>query len=77
MRKVNEEQPDTSELRQAQSRREAEEQSLASSAADEQETATHQRRAEKARFLRQKLDERAESEREIGAEETSESEADE
>jgi hypothetical protein len=58
------EEPETRELKQAQTRREAQEQELARRAPDEQETAQHERRAEKARYLREKLDERAESERE-------------
>jgi beta-lactamase class A len=64
VRDVSEEQPDTKELRLAQSRREAEERALARAAPDEEETATHQRRADKAHYLQQKLEERAESERE-------------
>ena len=53
---------ETEELREAQRRREAEEESLARSRAEsEQEVAQHERRAEKARYLRQKLDEREES----------------
>jgi hypothetical protein len=59
---MSEEQPDTRELRRAQARREAEERALAGSAPDEQESATHERRAEKARYLREKLEERADSE---------------
>ena len=57
------EEPDTKELRLAQSRREAEEEELAQSASDEQETEQHKRRADKARYLKEKLQERAESER--------------
>jgi hypothetical protein len=59
----------TDELRQDQSRREVQERDLARSAADEEESAQHQRRAEKARYLREKLEERAESEREAAEEE--------
>ncbi len=54
----------TEELRVAQLRREAEEQQLASTSPDEDESAQHQRRAEKARYLREKLEQRADSERE-------------
>ena len=61
---TDDEQPETDELRDAQLRREAEERELAQSAGDEEETAQHERRAEKARYLREKLDERADSERE-------------
>jgi hypothetical protein len=56
--------PTTEELKQIQSKRESDERKLACSAADERELAQHERRAEKARYLRDKLDERAESERE-------------
>ncbi len=58
------ENPDTEELRAIQGQREAVEAERASSAPDEAESAQHRRRAEKARYLRHKLDERAESERE-------------
>ncbi len=54
----------TEELKAEQLRREADEQQLARTSADEDETAQHERRAEKARYLRQRLEERAESERE-------------
>jgi hypothetical protein len=63
---VSEERKETRELRRAQSRREAAEQALARESAEEQETAVHQRRAEKAQYLREKLEERAESERKGG-----------
>lgn len=65
---MSEEQPDTQEMRVAQSRREAEEKALAGAAGEEPETATHRRRAEKAQYLREKLEERAESEREASGE---------
>jgi hypothetical protein len=58
------EEPDTEELRRTQSARQAREQEMAGHAQDEQETAQHERRAEKARYLKEKLGERAESERE-------------
>ena len=60
----DDEQAETDELREAQVRREAVERELAQSAGDDAETAEHARRADKARSLREKLDERAESERE-------------
>ena len=63
---MSEEEPDTKEMRLVQSRREAEEEELARSAADEEETAQHERRADKARYLKEKLEQRAESEREAG-----------
>jgi hypothetical protein len=52
------------ELRDDQLKREATEEERARSAADEQETAQHERRAQKARYLREKLEERVDSERE-------------
>jgi hypothetical protein len=61
-----EHEPDTQELKAAQAQREDAEREQARAAPDEQETAQHERRAEKARYLRQKLEERAESEREGG-----------
>jgi hypothetical protein len=53
---------DTEELRDTQRRREAEQQARARTASDEEEAAQAERRADKARYLREKLDERAESE---------------
>jgi len=61
------EEPETRELREAQARREREEGRLAHAALDEEESSQHERRAEKARYLRQKLEERAASEREADA----------
>jgi hypothetical protein len=61
------EDPDTKELRAAQARRVREELELAREAADEEELSQHARRAEKANYLRQKLEERAESERQAGS----------
>jgi hypothetical protein len=58
------EDPDTQELRAAQARRVREELELARSAEDEEEESQHARRADKAAYLRQKLEERAQSERE-------------
>ncbi len=58
------EEPDTEQLRAEQLKREHEERKAAENAAAEEETAQHARRAEKARYLREKLEERAESERE-------------
>lgn len=57
------EEPDTQALRDEQMRREIQEQLRAHSAQDDEEFAQHERRAEKARYLRAKLEERAESER--------------
>ncbi len=58
------EEQDTSELKQLQQEREEAESDQAETAATDDEAAQHQRRAEKAAYLRQKLEERAESERE-------------
>ena len=58
------EDPKTEELRIVQDEREQAERQLAEKAPVEEETAQHARRAEKARYLREKLEERAESERE-------------
>ncbi len=60
------EDPDTQELREAQARRVREELERARIAADEEEESQHARRADKAEYLRQKLEERARSEREAG-----------
>lgn len=54
---------DTEELKLTQLEREAAERRRARSAPDEGETAQHERRADKAHYLRKKLEERAESER--------------
>lgn len=54
----------TAELSRLQLEREAAEQERAREAFDETEAVEHERRAEKARYLRDKLNERAESERE-------------
>jgi hypothetical protein len=58
------EEPETRELREFQSEREEAEAEQAESALNEDEAAQHQRRAEKAAYLRAKLEERAKSERE-------------
>jgi hypothetical protein len=60
-----EEQHKTEELKIVQADREATEREAAKSAIDEEEVAQHERRADKARYLREKLEERAESEREL------------
>lgn len=65
---MSEEHPETRQLREAQSRRQEGELELAETAADAEEAALHERRAEKAQYLREKLDQRAESEREAEAE---------
>jgi hypothetical protein len=55
----------TEELKALAIEREAAEQELADSARDEEESAQHERRAEKTRYLREKLEEREKSEREL------------
>jgi hypothetical protein len=54
----------TEQMKAAQRRREETEQRLARESEDEHESAQHQRRADKAEYLRQKLEEREDSERE-------------
>ena len=63
--------PDTEELRSEQLERELAERRRAREAPQEDETAQHKRRAEKARYLRGKLEERADSEREASDDEPS------
>jgi hypothetical protein len=58
-----EEDPTTEELREQQAEREAEERDDAETAATDEGTAQHERRAEKAEYLRAKLEERSEAER--------------
>jgi hypothetical protein len=58
--------PETAELKLRQRDREMAEQRMAEEAPDEDETAQHARRADKASYLRQKLKERERSERESG-----------
>jgi hypothetical protein len=60
-----EDQHKTEELKIVQADREATEREAAKSAIDEEEVAQHQRRADKARYLREKLEEREESERQL------------
>ena len=58
------EEPITQELRIVQSERERAEREAAEHSHVPEETAQHERRAERAAYLREKLDEQAESERE-------------
>ena len=58
------EDPITEELKLSQLEREQAERRRARNVPDEDEAAQHERRAEKARYLAEKLEERAESERE-------------
>jgi hypothetical protein len=55
--------PKTEELKLAQIERERAERKRAESVPDDDEVAQHERRADKARYLAEKLEERAESER--------------
>jgi len=57
------EEPNTKELKLAQLERERAERRRAEAVPDEDEAAQHERRADKARYLAEKLEERAESER--------------
>lgn len=57
------EDPTTQELRALQARREREERRQAGEAASEEDTQAHERRADKAEYLRRKLAERADAER--------------
>ena len=66
---MTEEDPTTQELRLDQLRREADERTQADQALGEEEAEQHERRAEKASYLRERLEERAESERRAGREE--------
>jgi hypothetical protein len=61
-----EEDPTTQELRLDQLQREATERDRAGSTPDPDEAEQHERRAEKAGYLREKLEERAQAEREAG-----------
>ena len=57
------EDPTTQELRLEQLRREAEEREAADEGITPDDTEQHERRADKAEYLREKLEQRAESER--------------
>jgi len=61
---VSDADPKTEELKLHQQEREEAERKYAESALDDDEAAQHERRAEKARYLAEKLEERAEAERE-------------
>ncbi len=54
--------PETREMQIVQSEREEVERKAAETASDDTETATHERRADRAAYLRAKLEERARSE---------------
>jgi hypothetical protein len=61
---VTAEDPKTEELRVEQTEREAAERARAAQSALDEDTDQHERRADKAAYLREKLEERARSERE-------------
>jgi hypothetical protein len=63
---VNEEDPTTQELRLEQLQREMTERERAGTSHEDDEAEQHERRADKAGYLREKLEERAEAEREAG-----------
>jgi hypothetical protein len=63
---MSEEDPTTQELRLEQLQREATERERAEGSIEEDEAEQHERRAEKASYLREKLEQRARSEREAG-----------
>jgi len=65
------EDPTTQEMRVSQLKRELEEKERAEKSELEPETDTHDRRAMKAEYLRAKLEERAEAERQAAAEDES------
>jgi uncharacterized protein YdaU (DUF1376 family) len=60
----------TEELRIDQEQREARERELARSTGEENEVAQHERRADKAEYLRKKLEEREASEKAVGSEDS-------
>ena len=63
---AEEEDPVTTEHRIRQARKEADEREELEHAVTDEEAEQHARRADKAAYLREKLEERAESEREAG-----------
>lgn len=66
---VSRENPDVEELRAEQQARERAERELAQEPPVDEEAAQHERRAEKAQYLREKLEERAESEKAVSGSE--------
>ena len=63
---MSEEDPTTQELRLEQLQRESTERERADTSIEEDEAEQHERRAEKASYLREKLEERAKAERKAG-----------
>jgi hypothetical protein len=68
-----EEDPTTQELRAKQRMREGEERERAEAAPQEEDTAQHEARSRKAGYLAEKLEERADAEREASQDDTDES----
>jgi hypothetical protein len=66
------EEPSSEELRIEQLKREAAERKAVEAEASEEEAAQHERRADKAAYLREKLQERVESERKAAEQATEE-----
>jgi hypothetical protein len=66
---MGEEKPETRELRTTQEKRETAEVEMVKDSQLDDEKAQHARRADKAAYLREKLEERAESERKLEEEE--------
>jgi hypothetical protein len=64
---MSDEDPTTQELRVEQLQREVTERERASTSIEDDEAEQHERRAEKAGYLREKLEERAQAEREAAA----------
>jgi hypothetical protein len=71
---VMDDEPDTQELRAEQLKRAMQEDRLAEVSGEEEEIAQHKRRADKARYLRGKLEQREASEHEVMQREASERE---
>ena len=69
---VVEEDPTTQELRREQREREGEERERADTSPQEDDTAQHDARARKAGYLAEKLEQRAQAEREASREDTDE-----
>lgn len=66
---MGEEKPETRELRTVQAQRETSEVEMVKESTTPDEAAQHERRADKAAYLREKLEQRAESERRLADEE--------
>jgi hypothetical protein len=62
---VMDDEPDTQELRAEQLKRAMQEERLAETSGEQEEIAQHERRADKAKYLRDKLEQREASERKL------------